>query len=158
MEITRQADYAVRAVLALAMGPQGKRVLREDVAAQQARPPAFLTKIFARLAAEGILDTQRGVKGGVLLARQAEQITLLDVVEAIDGPILMNRCTRRPGECARDGFCVVHPVWVSIRDDFRRRLADVHFGMLAESARATVCRGASPAAPNMEPALQSAAA
>ncbi|NLC55842.1 MAG: Rrf2 family transcriptional regulator [Armatimonadetes bacterium] len=135
MEITRQADYAVRAVLELALRDPEVRVPREEIAAEHGIPAPFLTKIVARLAAEGILDTRRGVKGGVRLARPAAQITLLEVIEAIDGPVLLNRCTRRPAECPRDNHCVVHRLWTALRDDLRGRLARVDFGALARQVR-----------------------
>lgn len=134
MEITRQADYAVRAVLDLALRHDGERAFSDDIARRQNIPAAFLTKILSRLAAEGIVVTQRGVKGGVRLARPAGDISLLHVVEAIDGPITLNRCTRRPGECPRDMTCAVHPVWRAICDELRARLAAIDFGALAASA------------------------
>jgi Rrf2 family protein len=136
MEITRQADYAVRAVLDLALRSAGERAFSEDIASRQNVPPAFLTKILARLAAEGIVDTHRGVKGGIRLARPATEITLLQVVEAIDGPITLNRCAKRPQECPRDSTCVVHPIWIALRDDLRARMTAITFDTLARSARA----------------------
>ncbi len=79
-----------------------ERVSSEEIAQRQSIPSAFLTKIVARLAAADLVQTQRGVNGGIRLARPAGEITLLQVVEAIDGPITFNRCNRRPSECARD--------------------------------------------------------
>ena len=105
MEITRQSDYAVRAVLDLAMLSDDERAFSEAIAGRQDIPAAFLTKIFSRLAAEGIVTTRRGVKGGVRLARPASEITMLEVIEAIDGPIALNRCTRRPSDCPLDATC-----------------------------------------------------
>jgi len=137
MEITRQADYAVRAVLDLALQPEGERALSEEIARRQSIPTAFLTKILARLAAERIVTTQRGVSGGIRLARLAGEISLLDVIEAIDGPITLNRCMLRPAECPRDTTCVVHPVWVEIRAELRTRLAGVTFAILADAARSS---------------------
>jgi Rrf2 family protein len=137
MEITRQADYAVRAVLDLATRADGERAFTQEIAGRQSIPQAFLTKIFSRLAAEGIVMTQRGVKGGVRLARPADEITLLRVVEAIDGPIALNRCTRRPSDCPLDPACVVHPFWQAICADLRARLDGIDFATLAASAALT---------------------
>ncbi|MDH7568898.1 MAG: Rrf2 family transcriptional regulator [Armatimonadota bacterium] len=134
MEITRQADYAVRAVLELALRPAGKLVRAEEIARCQAIPPAFLPKILARLVVAGIVETQRGVKGGVRLTRPAGEVSLLEVVEAVDGPILLNRCLRAPGECPRDTHCVVHPVWESLREEVRARLRDETLAVLAKRA------------------------
>lgn len=137
MEITQQADYAVRAVLELALQPSGVRLSCETIAQRHAIPLAFLTKIVARLANEGILRNQRGVNGGVQLARPAEEINLLEVVEAIDGPITFNRCNRKPSECSRSRTCVVHPIWTELCRDFRARLAACDFAAMAASSYST---------------------
>jgi Rrf2 family protein len=137
MEITQQADYAVRAVLELALQPPGVRLSCETIARRHTIPLAFLTKICARLVTEGILQSQRGVKGGVQLARPAAEINLLEVVEAIDGPITFNRCNRRPSECARSRTCPVHSVWSELCREFRARLASYTFAAIAASSRLT---------------------
>jgi Rrf2 family protein len=137
MEITQQADYAVRAVLELALQPPGMRLSCETIARRHTIPLAFLTKICARLVTEGILQSQRGAKGGVQLARPAEEINLLHVVEAIDGPITFNRCNRNPSECARSRTCVVHPIWAELCSEFRARLASYNFAVIAASAGST---------------------
>lgn len=87
MQVTRQADYAVRAVLHLARIGGNKRAATSAVAQEQHIPPSFLAKIVAQLSVAGILHTSRGAHGGVTLARDANEISLLEVVEAIDGPI-----------------------------------------------------------------------
>ncbi len=134
MEITQQADYAVRAVLELALQPPGARLSCETISQRHTIPLAFLTKICARLANEGILNSQRGVKGGVQLARPAAEISLLQVVEAIDGPITFNRCNRKPSECGRARTCSVHPIWAELCREFRARLAEYNFAAMAAAA------------------------
>jgi Rrf2 family protein len=143
VEITQQADYAVRAVLELALHPPGERVSSEDIARMQNIPPAFLTKILARLSARGICSTQRGVKGGIRLSRAASAICLLDVIEAIDGPITLNRCARHPGECVHDRACVVHPIWLELCADLRAKLASYTFERIAQRVRPAVSSGQS---------------
>jgi Rrf2 family protein len=133
MEITQQADYAVRAVLELALQPPGVRLSCETIARRHTIPLAFLTKICARLVTEGILQSQRGVKGGVWLARPAGEINLLQVVEAIDGPITFNRCNRKPSECARSRTCPVHSIWSELCREFRARLVAYDFAAMAAS-------------------------
>ena len=87
MQITRQADYAVRAVLYLAHLDDSERAATSTVAKEQHIPPSFLAKIISQLSIAGLLHTSRGARGGVTLAREPKDITLLEVVEAIDGPI-----------------------------------------------------------------------
>ena len=134
MEISRQADYAVRAVLHLALHRSDLRVPSAEIAETQNVPAAFLTKILARLANAGIVDLKRGVHGGVSLAKPAGEFSLLEVVEAVDGPVTLNRCMARPGECPRDAHCLVHPLWLEIREEFRARLAGISFSDLAGRA------------------------
>src|SRR5512139_427392 len=99
MQITRQADYAVRAVLYLAQLGAEQRAATSQIAQEQSIPPSFLAKIVSQLSVAGLLQTSRGARGGVSLARSPEQISLLEVVEAIDGPILLNECVAN-GACS----------------------------------------------------------
>ncbi len=138
MEITRQADYAVRAILELALRPAGTCVLSADLSLAQNIPAAFLAKICARLAAANICLTHRGTNGGIRLSRPAEQISLLEVVEAIDGPITLNRCARQPGECAHDRTCAIHPIWLEVCTEYRSRLARYTFAAMAAQARGAI--------------------
>lgn len=111
MQITRQADYAVRAVLYLAkMGPE-RRAATSQIAEEQQIPPSFLAKIVSQLSVAGLLQTSRGARGGVSLARAPENISLLEVVEAIDGPILLNECVAENGACTFGDDCPISPVW-----------------------------------------------
>ncbi len=136
VEITQQADYAVRAVLELALHADDKSVVSSEIAGRQGIPAPFLAKIMAQLAVAGIVTTHRGVNGGIRLARPANETTLLDVIEAIDGPITLNRCLRSPSECSRSRTCGVHSIWRTICVDVRSRLKSYHFAMLAEKAKA----------------------
>jgi DNA-binding IscR family transcriptional regulator len=73
----------------------------------------------------------------VQLARPAEEIYLLQVVEAIDGPITFNRCNRKPSECSRSRTCPVHSIWGELCREFRARLASCTFAAIAASSRST---------------------
>lgn len=132
MEITRQADYAVRIVLDLAAGGDG--VTRsDDVARRQLVPRAYFTKVVQALVRAGYLRTLRGARGGIQLARDPEGITLRQIIEAIEGPIRLNRCLLRPGECALERTCAAHPVWERIQDLLMRELDAVTFAEMAAS-------------------------
>src|SRR4030067_530183 len=97
MQITRQADYAMRAVLYLSkLGPE-RRAATSQIAQEQHIPPSFLAKIVSQLSVAGLLQTSRGARGGVSLARSPAQLSLLEVVEANDGPILLNECVAGGG-------------------------------------------------------------
>ena len=110
MQVTRQADYAVRAVLYLAQLKPGQRVSTAEVSRAQRIPLTFLAKIVAQLGPAGVLRTTRGAHGGIWLARPAEALSLLEVVEAIDGPLALNACVLSPEACELADHCAVRVV------------------------------------------------
>lgn len=128
MQITRQADYAVRAVIYLAqLGPE-RRASTSQIAQEKQIPPSFLAKIVSQLSVAGLLQTSRGARGGVSLAKSPENISLLDVVEAIDGPILLNECAAGNGACAFGADCPMKPVWCDAQAELVARLKNTTFG------------------------------
>ena len=130
MQITRQADYAVRAVLHLARMGNSERAATSTVAKEQNIRPSFLAKIISQLSIAGLLHTSRGARGGVTLAREPKDITLLEVVEAIDGPIQLNECVGSDGGCHFDGTCPIKPVWCDAQEELVTRLKGTNFGDL----------------------------
>ena len=131
MQITRQADYAIRAVRYLAKQGPNQRSATSTVAQEMKIPPSFLAKIISQLSIAGLLHTSRGARGGVTLARAAKEISLLDVVEAIDGPILLNECVGDPDDCVFSDDCLVHPIWVEVQESLVKRLHETKFDQLA---------------------------
>ena len=131
MQITRQADYAVRAVLCLAQLGQGARVSTAQIAQKQNIPPSFLAKIVSQLAAAGVVRATRGARGGISLARPANEINLLEIVEVIDGPMTLNECVRNPEACPFAGACTVQQVWCEAQAALILRLSQSTFGQLA---------------------------
>ena len=130
MQITRQADYAVRAVLHLAKAGNSERSATSTIAKEQTIPPSFLAKIISQLSIAGLLHTSRGARGGVTLARDPKDITLLEVVEAIDGPIQLNECVGNNGACTFDENCPIKPVWCDAQDELVKRLKGTNFADL----------------------------
>jgi Rrf2 family protein len=127
MQITRQADYALRAILYLAELPPEKRASTSQIAKEQQIPPSFLAKIISQLSVAGLINTSRGARGGVSLARSPEKINVLEVVEAIDGPILLNHCTTDEGSCTFGDDCALRPIWCDARDELVSRLRNSTF-------------------------------
>lgn len=121
MQITRQTDYAIRCVLYLAEHPDEVKVV-DEIARSKSIPKVFLAKILQKLSKAGIVRSYRGVKGGFELAKRPKDITLLDVIEAIEGPVAMNICAIDKRLCNRSNQCSVHPVWVKLRQDTERKL------------------------------------
>jgi Rrf2 family protein len=134
MQITRQADYAVRAVLYLARLEPNQRAATSQVAQEQRIPPSFLAKIISQLSIAGLLHTSRGARGGVTLAREPKDITLLEVIEAIDGPIMLNECVNGNSTCTFDEDCPLRPVWCDAQEELINRLKGTHFQQLLEQS------------------------
>jgi Rrf2 family protein len=121
MLVTRETDYALRTVLYLARERDRNANVTEIAKAMQI-PKSFLAKILQRLVRHHILQSMRGVKGGFMLAKKPSEITLLAVMEAIQGPAGINVCAIDSKRCRRSSTCSVHPIWVDIRKEVERRL------------------------------------
>jgi len=121
MFVTRETDYAVRTVLYLARDSNRMASVTE-VARVMHIPKSFLAKILQRLVRSHILSSMRGVKGGFTLARKPSEISLLDILESIQGPAGINVCAIDSRRCRFSSTCSVHPVWVDIRKEVERRL------------------------------------
>lgn len=131
MQITRQADYAIRAVLYISKLDHNQRSATSQIAKEQRIPPSFLAKIISQLSIAGLLQTSRGARGGVMLARPSEEITLLEVVEAIDGPIALNECVHDDGACSFGDDCPLRPIWCDAQADLVQRLKATNFAQFS---------------------------
>ena len=112
LQLTRGGEYAVRAMTYLARYPEGYVASLHDIGQAQDIPESFLAKILQSLVRGGLAVSQRGAHGGFALARPAAEITLRDVIEAVDGPVSLNQCVLWPEDCERSGDCEIHTVWV----------------------------------------------
>jgi len=130
MQITRQADYALRAMLYLAKMDPTQRSATSQIAEIQQIPPSFLAKIISQLSIAGLIHTSRGARGGVSLARPIEDVSLLDVVEAIDGPISLNECTHNQDSCPFGEECPIHPIWCEAQKELVDKLKNTRFSDL----------------------------
>lgn len=130
--MTRQADYVVRAVLYLAQCCSDNPVPTAEIGRQQHIPLTFLAKIISQLSAAGIVHTQRGAHGGVSLGQPPAEISLLDIVETIDGPMLLNACVADPSVCPFGDQCAVHQVWCQAQADLVARLSATNMATLIQ--------------------------
>ena len=131
MEITRAAEYAVRCALHLALEPPERVVPRREIARAREVPEQFLGKIAQRLARAGIIRIHQGARGGYELTTPPDRLTLLEVVEAAEGSIVLNKCVLHPKTCSRTCVCAAHRVWSEARRQLRATLAGVTFATLA---------------------------
>lgn len=122
MVITRATEYAIRSVIFLAQQPKNEIILKKDICRTQEVTPAFLTKIFQPLIKAGIVSSQRGVGGGFLLARDASEITMLDILQAEEGLLKLNHCITDAEFCDRDSYCSAHKVWQEAQGEMAKVL------------------------------------
>ncbi len=115
--MSRAADYATRAMVHVASAEKGDTPTTQEIAERQGISQVFLQKIVQRLARAGLLRTQRGASGGIALSQPPAEISLRQIVEAMEGPITLNRCLQGPGECFRETVCPVHEVCAKIQSD-----------------------------------------
>lgn len=111
MEITRKAEYAISALLDLALLPSGEFTLSKDIAKRQGIPPNFLPQIMASLSRHGWVEATRGAGGGVRLSIDPAEVTLQAVIEIMEGPIAINKCLVGEGACQNQCLCPLHNVW-----------------------------------------------
>lgn len=130
MLVTREADYAVRCVVEVA---RAGRTSAAQVARVQGISPTFLGKIVQSLARAGILATRRGVGGGISLARAVEDITLLQVIEAVEGTLCINDCLQTPPNCEHIHACPAYPYLAAAQLQLRETL-DVSVATLIETS------------------------
>jgi Rrf2 family protein len=136
LRINRQTDYAIRVILALAKQPPGTRLTSTEIGKEMLIPAAFLARIVAQLAQANLVQTFAGREGGLQLARSADEITLRDVVELIEGPILLSECTQGKKDCPFEGACPVRLRWCDLQDVILGELAKTKFSTLAREANA----------------------
>jgi Rrf2 family protein len=137
LRINRQTDYAIRIVLALANREAGVRLSSSAIQQEMLIPQTYMSRIVAQLAAANLVKTFAGRDGGLQLPRPASEITLKDVVEAFEGPLLLSECMQSKGEedCPFQANCPVRTKWGRIQVAMLREMASISFADLAQEAR-----------------------
>jgi Rrf2 family protein len=135
IQINRQTDYAIRVILTLSKLPPGTRKSTSEIRDEMLIPPALSQRIVADLARGNFIETFPGRVGGIQLARPADQINLLQVIEYIQGPINVSDCLVTGGEaCTFGDVCPVRRRWAKLRSLIRNELESQTFDQLAQDA------------------------
>ena len=124
LELTKRADYAIRAVLALSRAADGERLSVRRIAADERIPERFLPLVMGDLVRAGLVEGTVGRRGGYRLAKPSAEISLLEVVEAVEGDSRRRVCILRGGPCALVATCDVHAIFAAAQDDVLGRLRD----------------------------------
>jgi len=140
MQITRASDYAVRVMIHLAGLPPASTVRQSELSKASAVSGHFLSKVLQQLVRAGLIRSQRGSRGGYALALSASNISLLDVVEAMEGPVRLNQCIEEGPTCERKAWCPAHQVWAEAQAAVVTVLGGASISKLAEEVRISPLR------------------
>jgi FeS assembly SUF system regulator len=123
--MTKQADYAIVLLTQLASDPD-RQFNASEIAAQTELPQPIVSKILKLLARRELLASHRGAKGGYRLARTADEISVAEIIEAVEGPIAITECVdETPGECSQEPICPVRSNWQRINGAVRHALEEI---------------------------------
>lgn len=132
LRITRQADYGVMILTRIAQAGPGRIHTARDLAAETEVPLPTVSKILKLLGRADLLVSQRGVKGGYRLARSAAEITVAEVIRAIEGPIAMTECVEASdGDCDKESWCPVRSNWLLINEAVQGALEGITLARMA---------------------------
>lgn len=134
MQLTRAADYGVRAMVHLAMLPAHERALLPALAAATEAPVSFLSKVLQALSRANLISSWRGKSGGFAILPRGRRASMREVIEAIDGPICLNVCLVKGKSCGRKSWCPAHPVWMRAQQAMLDVLSKAKITELASTA------------------------
>jgi Rrf2 family protein len=132
MQVTREGDYGIRSVLYLARQPFNKVSFANEISEEYKIPRSFLAKILQKLVKAKIVRSYRGVKGGFSLAKQAREITPLDVLAAIEGRLAINICLADKKKCNFSKHCPTYFLWANVQSKIVETLKKTTFEDLAK--------------------------
>ncbi|MCD6268975.1 MAG: Rrf2 family transcriptional regulator [Deltaproteobacteria bacterium] len=136
MKLTRASDYAIRGVVYMSMQPEGAIIVIPEVAREMDVPVGFLARIFQSLSRAGIVISHRGKKGGYSMARKPVDVSLCNVIEAVEGDIKLNLCLDGYNACDRMGFCAIRKELETVQEDLIASLQKTNFADLAVEEQA----------------------
>ncbi len=116
MQLTRAGDYGYLGLLYLARQPKGKIVRLSEICESEGIPEKFLAKIFQNLTKTGLVKSYRGAKGGFTLGKPKERITVKEMLETLQGPMLLTQCLVDPEYCDKKKTCPLRKLWVKGQD------------------------------------------
>ena len=140
MKISTKGRYGLRILMDLALHESEKPRLIRDIAKSQQISEKYISRLVIALRKAGMIRSVRGVNGGFHLAMKPEDITLLDVIEVMEGPVSIVDCVSAPKRCALSGDCAPREIWCKLNDEIRglmrqTTLADILESYKKQSAR-----------------------
>jgi Rrf2 family protein len=142
MQVTRAGEYGVLGLMALARRAPGDTVMIDEVSREEDIPRSFLAKIFQSLARSGLVHSVRGTGGGFSLARRPEEITILEIIESIEGPIALQRCLEEQPDCTHMQGCALCGLFAAAQDRLKETFARTSLADLTRSQASRASRKA----------------
>ena len=142
LKLTKRADYGLIALKHLAVRRHQGSASAKEIAAHYRIPLPLLAKVLQNLARNGFLTAEQGIRGGYRLARDPKQISALEVVQAIDGPIILTSCFTEHGECDQSERCTVREPLRKVHEGILELLAGISISDVAEDEKETQPAGA----------------
>ncbi len=132
MRLTKAGDYAIRCMHYLSAQDSGRVVPRKEIAREMQIPDQFLSKIAQQLSHAKFIEIVQGAAGGYRLLVSPQKLSLLDVVEAMVGELVLNDCVTMPHNCFQADKCSIRKVWVRIRTQMRDTMRETTFAKILE--------------------------
>lgn len=134
MQLTLAGEYAIKTMLHLAGKSDSELITINEIATIQKIPEKFLRKIIPKLCNAGLVKTIKGKNGGITLARDGSTITPLEIIQAVEGPLALNKCLIDKEFCSNTRWCSVHTIWCDLLVEMRRKLSGKSIKELAEES------------------------
>lgn len=131
MQLTLTGEYAIRAMIHLASGNDGSIFQIAEISTANNIPEKFLRKIIPQLSSSGLICSQRGIGGGIKLGKSALNITPLEIIEAVEGKMALNKCLIDKAFCSNERWCTVHTLWCDAQKNLRIVLSSKSIAELA---------------------------
>ena len=131
MQLTLTGEYAIRAMIHLASGNDGSIYQIAEISSANKIPEKFLRKIIPQLSSSGLINSQRGIGGGIKLGKPAINITPLEIIEAVEGKMALNKCLIDKAFCSDERWCTVHTLWCDAQKKLKVILASKSIAQLA---------------------------
>jgi Rrf2 family protein len=133
LRLTKKADYGLMALKYLAEHPDQAALSAKDIAEAYHIPPQLLAKILQRLAKVGLVRSTAGMNGGYALVRDAGEITVFEVIRAVDGPLFLTACSSGPKPCDLTDSCTIKEPMARVNDSITELLQGIRIGDLVDS-------------------------
>ncbi len=131
MKLSRRTDYALRAITYLSVRQENGHCSIAEISRMEKIPREFSAKVLKELCRAGFIRSQLGPKGGYRLTRSPEDLTVLEIMEALDGPVAINECLSEPSLCGRTPGCRMHRLFREVNDKMREILGRTKIAQIA---------------------------